>query len=92
MPEKRTLHLTLSKEPFDQIKSGIKKIEYREFKIYWEERLLDKSGKIKIFDEIVFRNGYNKDSPTLKIEWKGCELKSNRYGKQFEIYLGKVII
>lgn len=41
-PMERVLHLTIKKEYFDMIKSGIKLSEYREIKIYWIRRLLDK--------------------------------------------------
>ena len=53
--EKKVLTLTISKEWFDLIASGVKNEEYREIKPYWAERLLyiDKSvvGVIKSFKE-----------------------------------------
>ena len=64
----RTLHLTLKKQWFDMIASGVKKEEYREMKPYWHKRLLNKS-----FDVIQFRNGYSKDAPSIKVEFKGLE-------------------
>jgi len=81
----KILHLTIKKKWFDLIKSGKKKIEYREKKPYWNKRLEGKS-----FDFIIFRNGYNKDSPWLKVEWKGLEIGEFEGKKCFAIKLGKV--
>lgn len=38
----KILHLTLKKKWFDMILSGEKSEEYREIKLYWGQRLLDK--------------------------------------------------
>ncbi len=38
----RVLHLTLDKKYFLQILKGVKKLEYRELKPYWFERLCEK--------------------------------------------------
>lgn len=69
----KILHLTLKKKWFDLIASGEKKIEYREGKPYWIKRLVT-PGVISIplqFDEVHFKNGYRKDSPLIKVQWKG---------------------
>ena len=58
------LHLTLKKEWFDMIASGIKREEYREKKPYWDRRLM-----LNHFDAIQFRNGYNKNAPTMLVEF-----------------------
>ena len=60
------LHLTLKKKWFDMIASGVKLEEYREIKPYWNKRLMCTKQK---YTHIKFRNGYNKDSPTLLIEF-----------------------
>ena len=78
---KKILHLTLMKRWFDEIASGQKKIEYRDKKPYWEKRL-----EGKVFDEIHFKNGYAKDAPFMRVEWKGCVLK-----EEYEIKLGRVL-
>lgn len=57
----RILHLTLMKKWFDLIAAGKKKIEYREIKPYWIKRLS------KDYDEIHFKNGYNKDCPFMRV-------------------------
>ena len=61
----RILHLTLKKQWFDMIASGVKKEEYREMKPYWHKRLN------KQYDAIQFRNGYSKDAPKMLVELKG---------------------
>lgn len=62
----KILYLTLKKQWFDMIASGEKKEEYREMKPYWHKRLLGKR-----YDAIHFRNGYNKDSPTMMFGLNG---------------------
>ena len=61
------LILPIKKEWYDMIKSGEKKEEYRERKPYWttrfEKYLLDKENKPF---EVMFRNGYGDDKPTIK--------------------------
>ena len=64
----KILHLTLKKKWFDLIASGEKKHEFRESKKHWLDRLIAKDGKPKKFDEIHFRNGYKKDSPSMRVE------------------------
>lgn len=66
----KILHLTLKKKWFDLIASGEKKHEYREGKEYWKKRLLDRDGFAIEFDEVYFRNGYKKDAPFMRVEWK----------------------
>ena len=83
---KRVLHLTLHKEWFYQILNGTKKIEYRDVKPYWTKRLFD-NGKPKKFDEILFRNGYGKKVPEMRVEFLGVKVKDGKYN----ILLGKVL-
>lgn len=96
----KVLHLTLSKKCFDDIVSGKKKEEYREFKQYWIVRLFVDDGEStltpKKFDAIVFKNGYSKNVPTIKVEWKGTYyapnlVTDNRTGETIVIELGEVI-
>lgn len=64
---KNILHLTLTKEWFDLMVRGIKRVEFREEKPYWEKRLFNRISDTEVeaiqFDEIHFRNGYGKDKP-----------------------------
>jgi len=64
-PEKmqKVLHLSIMRRWFDEILSGQKKVEYREATPYWTNRLEGKH-----FDEVKFRNGYRKDSPTMRVK------------------------
>lgn len=68
----RVLHLTLTKEWFDLIRSGGKKIEYRMVKKYWIDRLCNNGNYIdpKDFDIIHFVNGYGNLRPWFEIEYK----------------------
>ena len=47
------------------------------------------------YDQIIFRNGYAKNAPTMIVEWKGIQIKrcntplGNKW--QFAIKLGKIL-
>ncbi len=62
------LILPIKKKWFDMIKSGEKKEEYRDIKPYWTSRFEHYLRKT-IFNTyagyVVFKNGYNKNSPTI---------------------------
>lgn len=67
------LILPIKKKWFDMIKSGEKKEEYREFKKYYHTRFKKIFGWWNYKNkevEIIFRNGYRKDSPTIKCKCK----------------------
>lgn len=59
------LTLPIKKKWFDMILSGEKKEEYREIKSYYKSRFLNLWGcsNSDIPKNIMFRNGYSKDSP-----------------------------
>lgn len=108
-----TLHLTLNKKWFDMILSGLKKEEYREIKEYWKTRLVDYVSNhshlynqphlkydidFKDFDKIIFKNGYNKNSPMMIVECEGIEVKKGKeeWGAEkdefyFAIKLGNIL-
>jgi hypothetical protein len=68
----KILTLNLKKEWFDDIKSGKKKFEYREYKPYWIKRLEGKN-----FDKIKICLGYPKADDREKIiqrPWKGYQI------------------
>ena len=69
---KRTLHLTLRREPFAAIAAKTKRIEYREAKPYWHKRL-----KGRTYDVIRFRNCYASNAPEMLVEFRGVR----SYGK-----------
>lgn len=96
----RTLNLTLKKKWYDLIASGDKKEEYREDKQYWRNRLLHKGdvAEAKIFDVVVFKNGYHKDAPTMTVKCLGIttgnakpEWSDNWQGHVFIIKLGEIL-
>lgn len=55
------LYLTIKKVWFDKILSGIKTIEYREYKDYYHKKFCNNK-----YEYIVLQAGYSKDSPKLK--------------------------
>ena len=88
-----TLHLTINKKWFDMILSGKKTEEYREIKPYYILRLIGRD-----YDNVVFRNGYARDAPSLTIELKAIRFGTGKpeWGaepnkKYFVLYLGKII-
>jgi hypothetical protein len=103
----KILHLTLKKKWFDMIASGEKKEEYRSIGDYWCRRFCGKEHYkyetdvlyklINVFpDVVVFRNGYGKNRPTIKIECKRIGIgngisKWGGDGLSFIIYLGKIL-
>lgn len=105
MSNKTTLKVTIKREFFDAIYKGEKTEEYRDLSDFWMSRLLVKEPddtytfeKFRAYDTVLFRNGYNPDSPTMEVEWKGTRILEyldepedafERYG--FVIDLGKVL-
>ena len=72
---KKILHLTLTRHWFDLIARNIKKREYREYKPYWEKRLLHgPDGEPNKFDEVWFKNGYRKDAPFMRVKCENIAL------------------
>ncbi len=92
----RILHLTLKRKWYDMIASGEKTEEYREIKPYWTTRLKDFLVK-RPFDYIIFKNGYGKDVPTMKVELKNIDFGTSnlkwadREEKCYVLHLGKVV-
>lgn len=73
------LTLPIKKKWFDMILSGEKKEEYREIKPYYDSRFLKSLNDDRPHTDIVlFRNGYSKNSTTIR-----CEIiLSKDYGKE----------
>lgn len=80
MDKKRVLRATLKKEWFDKISNGSKRYEYREYKKFWAQRLLNKSketgryGGHRDYDEILFTNGYGKRASFIRVEFLGLAI------------------
>jgi hypothetical protein len=88
----QVLNLTLKKKYFDEILSGKKIKEYREYKPYWINRLFKKE-----YDTIKFTNGYSKNSPYFLIELKDITVElvyHEVFGRSilcYVLHLGKII-
>jgi len=103
MNNEKILHLTLKKQWFDMIATGEKREEYREIKPYWEKRLCNHNEKgefdgYKEFDFVIFRNGYQKNAPEMKVEVTGigCDIGEEKWGARINtlynvIELGNVV-
>jgi len=81
-----TLTLTLKKQFFDEILNGTKTIEYRDISDYWTPRLENKD-----YNVIVFRNGYNSNSPTMKVEYKELTIDRQSVPNRYALVLGEVL-
>lgn len=103
---KRTLYLSLKKEPFDVMVTGEKKEEFRKNSDWIRSRFFDKNYNEREYDYIKFVNGYGKDSPYFICKYEGFDecymdvserkysngLKINGIGKgDFIIYCGEII-
>lgn len=81
---RRVLFMTLQRQWFDQIRKGVKKEEYREMKPYWKDRIEGRE-----YDEIHFRNGYNPNSPAMRVQYLGYKI--DQAGGRYVLKLGKVL-
>ncbi len=84
------LILPIKKKWFDMIKSGVKKEEYREIKPYYDIRFFNEWKRTKRTDfDVVFRNGYNKNSPSIKCHislYKGLPTKKGWGAEPNKLY------
>lgn len=69
------MYMTLRHKWFLRILSGVKKIEYREGKPYWGNRLIGNQHKIKF---IRFANGYGSNVPAFVIQCLGIMANCKR--------------
>jgi len=83
----KILHLTLFRRWFDEILQGEKTEEYRDIKPYWTKRLLDSEGRPVKYTHIIFKNGYQRNAPEMRVEFKGLRKDPTRY----TILLGRVL-
>jgi hypothetical protein len=79
------LTTTIRREPLAQIIAGIKKVEYREIKPYWEERL----ARYQTPFLLRLINGMSADAPEATVEVLRVE-RDKRHGV-FELHLGQVL-
>jgi hypothetical protein len=78
--EKSVLHMTLKREWLK------KKKEYRAQNRYWESRLMRLN-----YDEIIFRNGYGKNVPEMRVQFLGVTRRGMGKSAVFVLRLGRVI-
>lgn len=69
----KILRLSLHKLPFDIMKTGDKKLEFRKPSKWIMSRLVDKNGEPKHYDYVEFTNGYGADKHKFMAEYKGFE-------------------
>ena len=83
---KSILHLILCRQPFADIARGTKRIEYRDYTLYWRTRLEGRK-----YDVIHFRNAYATSAPEMWVEFRG--LRRYRKGRQayYAIRLGRTL-
>jgi len=91
--KKKILKLTLKKKWFDLIAKGEKKEEYRDIKPYWNSRFRkaispNSEGYIQ-FDEIHFTNGYGRNKPFMRVEFKGYDISIPK--GIYTLKLGKIL-
>ncbi len=84
--KRQILHLTLHKIWFEKIAIGEKVEEYRTQSAHWQKRLEGKQ-----YDEIHFRNGYNKDAPTMRVECLGITTGEWEGQPCYVLKLGKIL-
>lgn len=77
----KPLFLTIKKEHFDAIKNGTKKQEYRDLTQYYYDRFKRSP------QTVIFQNGYNKNSPRIKVQILDIIEGEDRY----IIKLGKIL-
>lgn len=70
----RDLKLTLKWQPFELMASGEKMEEYREVKPWVDSRLLFEDNTPRVYDRIIYTNGYGKDRPRLTVDFSGIVL------------------
>jgi len=81
----KTLTTTIKRQYLREIVAGTKKVEYREIKKYWDDRLA------KFDPPFLLRliNGMRKDAPEATVEV--VRIKKNRWQGYYELHLGHVV-
>lgn len=96
MANDKSLILPITKKWFQMILSGEKTEEYREIKPYWKSRFekhfdMQHNGIVEPWDsrtrEIVFRNGYQKNSPQFTAV---CSIKEGTGREEWGAVKGEV--
>ncbi len=93
---RRILNLTLQREWFDKIYEKTKVEEYRNLTEYWAKHLEqthnDPAYPGGRYQVVLFRNGYNPDSPRMWVEFKGLKKGAEPTGEPaYVIALGSIL-
>ena len=76
---------TIKREFLREIIAGRKRIEYRELKPYWTNRLEDVEPPF----ELHLINGMSTNAPRVLVEVR--KVRKDKRGYQYELHLGKIL-
>lgn len=90
--DKKILTLRTCKNDFEKLANSEIKSRFLEVKKYWESRVLEKDWSPKVFDEILIKNWYSSDSPTIiaKFWWNKWIVEEN-WINYFEIWIWEIL-
>jgi len=77
---------TIKREWLSEIIEGTKKIEYREIKQYWEDKL----AKVSIPFELRLINGMQQKAPEVTVLIK--KIRRDTKNNRFELHIEKIVI
>ena len=78
---------TLKRRWFAQIVAGMKRVEYREIKPYWTERL----RKVKTPFKLVLRNGMNPPVPVLTVRIDRVQRNPPGHPGTYGLHIGRIL-
>ena len=91
----KNFNLSIYQNYFDEIKSGKKKVEYREIKDYYTKKFIVDGVtpgmgelKAKHFDTVTF---FTKNGDRMVVKWEGLFLYPSKNPKWYAIKLGDII-
>jgi len=90
---KKILTFRICKEGFEKIiHEGKVQPKYREAKDFWRNRLFEKTGLPKKFDEVHIINGYKKTSPLAIVEFKSISgIEEHEEKDCYKIEFGNIL-
>lgn len=89
--DKNRLFLTIKNQYLDEMREGIKNVEYRENTEFFRRKIFIKgadgkpSKEMKPLDYILFQGGYEPNSPRLLIELKGWTIDNVKYPTDLDL-------
>jgi hypothetical protein len=79
------LTTTIKRRWLQEIVAGTKRIEYREIKPYWTERL----GNVSVPFRLRLINGMSLTAPEVEVVVR--RVRKNSRNRQYELHLGKIL-